>query len=785
MNEQPIRKGSSEGNQIVIYLQKFLPYWPLFVISVALCLAIAYVKLRAEQPMYMAYGKIMLKDPVGKGSESKVLDEFNIEGERKQVENEILVIRSAGIMQEVVKRLNLGATVYNEGRVRLEELYKSNSPVSFIPLHHDSVRDGGTYYFKVDWNKGEVEIDNRKVAFNTILRIANTDYKVVPTEGYNKNLQGKNYFVVFGSVEGMAGSLIGSLGANPLSLTSSVIDVNIMTAVPEKGKNILDTLFRVYNEFTLIDKRETASRTIDFIRERLANVALDLDSVESKEVAFQSGTGSFDLQVQASDYWAQAREAEQEKTAVDLKINQLTSVRNYLQNGGSAPSLGTISDPSLGSAVTAYQEADAGLRELQTIEGEKSPNVIAARQKVETLRRSLMDNVDNVQRSLSSTRSSFSGQMGRSMGRLRSNPEKMKAFAEITRQKEVRNNIYNFLLEKHEETQLNSASAIADMKILERPSAFGPVSPIPKAFYTKWLMIGLVIPAAFVFLKDLLNRRVQTRNEIEQKTSVPIIGEISQITTDTPVVIKEGKRTAIAEQFRALRTNLTFLGLAEGSNTVLITSSSSGEGKSFIAINLAISFTLIGKKVALLELDLRKPKVSKLLEVRNEMGISNYLVNQVGIGDIICPTEIKNLFVLPSGVIPPNPAELIQRDRFRQFMAEVKDRFDFVIIDTAPVGPVADSFLLKEYADATVYVVRQNKTLRSHLKMIDDINMKKRFKNLCIIFNGLGKRGLSYGAYGYGTYAYGNGDGYYVSEEQQGRISVIGNRIKKMVGLKS
>ncbi len=191
------------------------------------------------------------------------------------------------------------------------------------------------------------------------------------------------------------------------------------------------------------------------------------------------------------------------------------------------------------------------------------------------------------------------------------------------------------------------------------------------------------------------------------------------------------------------------MGLNEKTNTILVTSNLPGEGKSFTAINLAVSFTLIGKKVALLELDLRKPKISKLLQLDNETGISNYLVNQANITDIIKPTEIKDLFVLPSGIIPPNPGELIQKERFRDLIAEVKQRFDYVIIDTAPIGPVADAFLLNEYTDATVFMVRQNKTQKAHLSTIEELNRNKKFNNLCLVFNGLKKRGFSYGAYGY------------------------------------
>ncbi len=784
MNEQQPLKTPSEFTQIGQYLQKFLPYWPLFIISVALALSVAYIKLRAEQPMYVAYAKIKLKDP--SRGDSKVLDEFNIQSDKKPVEDEIMVLRSTLLMEKVVKRLDLNVSVFNEGRVRLEELYKETAPVSFVPLHRDSINGGGTYYFKVDWNRGEVDIDNKKVAFNNTITIGGTDYMVVPTANYYKNVQGKNYFAVFNSVEDAANGLAGALGANPVSTTSSVVDVNLSTAVPEKGKDVLDSLFTVFNQYGDYQKKQTARRTLDFIQDRLVAVEQGLDSVSSEQVEFQSRYAFADLGTVAGAAQQKVAEFEQQQSQVNLQLTQLNNVKTNILNGNNVPATGGISDPSLGSALTAYQQAEANVKELSNTEGPKSDVLITAKEKANTLRKSVLDNIANVEHSLAATRSNYGGQMSVQTGRLRSNPAIGKAFANINRQVNVKGTIYNYLLTKREETALNSAGTADDMQVIEKPSAYGPVSPVPKAFYTKWLMIGLAIPAGFVFLKDLLNRRVQQRSEIEQKTSVPVIAEISQINSDNPVVIREGKRTAVAEQFRALRTNLTFMGLTEKTNTILVTSSSSGEGKSFTAVNLAVSFTLIGKKVALLELDLRKPKVSKLLEIRNDVGISNYLVNQATITDIIKPTEIKDLFVLSSGVIPPNPAELLLKDRFKQMMAEVKERFDYVILDSAPVGPVADSFLLKDFADATVFIVRQDKTQKSSLKLIEELNSKKKFKNLCLVFNGLKKRGFTYGGSTYGGgYAYGDGDGYYVNEDVEGRIKILGNRLKKIVGLKS
>jgi len=776
-------KGPSQFNQLCLFLQKFLPYWPLFFISVDLCLAVAYIKLRAETPIYVAYAKVILKDK-GKGTESKVLDEFNLAGQTKDVENEILVLRSSGLMNEVVRRLNLSVSVFNEGRVRIEELYKGNSPVQFIPVRKDSIFGAGSYYFKVDWAKGEVEIDNRKVAFNTVIKIGNTDYNVVPNMNYNKSVVGKNYFASFNSVGGASGGLIGSIGANPISATSTVIDVKMSTPVPEKGMDVLTELFEVYNEYTIAEKNLTAQNTLAFIDDRLATVAGDLDSIGTNVVQFEQIQSPIDIGSMSSNLFSQATQFENQKNQIDVQLRSLATLRSYMNNEGSVPSLGMVSDPGLGSLISQLQTSESRLREFSATDGPNSERVVTLKAEIKTIRNNIKESIGNVEKQYLTTRSSFSGFQGAKTSQLSMSPAKRKAFNTITRNQGIKETIYSYLLEKKEQTSLAAAATVADLRVLETASAYGPVSPIPKSFYTKWLMIGLLIPAGFVFLKDQLNRRVQLRSEIESKTNVPIVAEISQVNSDSPIVIREGKRTAVAEQFRALRTNLTFMGLAEKSNTIMVTSSSSGEGKSFAAINLAISFTLIGKKVALLELDLRKPKVSKLLQLRNDVGISNYLVNQATITEIIKPTEIKDLFVLPSGVIPPNPAELIQKDTFRQLMAEVKERFDFVIIDTAPVGPVADSFLLKEYVDATVYMVRQNKTHKIHLKMLDDLNRKNKFKNLCLVFNGLKKRGFTYGTYGYG-YSGDNGDGYYVSEEKEGKVRLFGNRLKRTLGIKS
>ncbi len=796
MTEQQFFKERTESNLLVQVLQRYLPFWPLFVVTMSVGLVISWVYLRSQTRIYVASAKVLLKDPQKNGGDSKVLDALNIFSEKKIVENEIIVLRSSSVVEKVVRALDLYATVYNEGKVRIEELYKDNSPVWFRAINKDSINSGGKYYFSVDWVKQSIKINNHTAAFGSIVNFGGTDYRIVPNGNYNQHLSGKNYYVVFNSSGGAAGAIIGDLRASPTSNTSTVIDVKLETPVPEKGIDILNKLFEVYNADAVEDKNTIAAKTLNFIEDRLHLVIGQLDSVEKNIQTYKTSQGVYNLGDQASLYLSNVQGLDKRNSDVEIQLDVLKDVQNYVNNKGkkpgTVPSQLLISDPTLAGLLQKLYDAEFQLDKISAINGEKSDAVVLATDAVDRIKGDIRENLSTIRSNLQSVKNNVSAGIALNNGLLSSIPQKERGLLDISRQQSIKNNIYTYLLQKREETALNSAGTSPDLRVLEKGGSYGPIKPVPKNFYMMGLLMGLLVAVAFVMLREQFNRRILFRSEIEEKTKVPVVAEIIQTSTKDTIAISEGKRTIIAEQFRSLRTNLAFMGLNEKQKTLLVTSSISGEGKSFIALNLAMSITLTGKKVALMEMDLRKPKLSKYLGIKRDPGISNFLIDKASIDEIIKETPYPNLFVISAGPIPPNPTELITSPRFGEMIELLKEKFDYVIIDSAPIGPVTDSQLLAGYANVTIYVVRHAQTPKVFLRMIDDLYTQQKFNNMSIVFNGLRQRGFSFLSYGYGYASYGYGYGYGYGSDGYGYYTVddsndswrnlwgVGRKVKKM-----
>ena len=780
MSEQQFFKERPETNLLSQLLQRYLPFWPLFIITVSIGLAVSWFYLRVQTRIYVASAKVLLKDPQKGGGDSKVLDALNIFSEKKIVENEIIVLRSSVILEEVVAGLDLYNSVFNKGKVRIEELYKGNSPVWFRAVDKNTINGGGKYFFTVDWKKQTVTINKQTVAFNDTVSINGSAYFIVPNPAYNKTVTGKNYYVVFNTVSGAAGSFAGNLKAAATSNSSTVIEVKLETPVPEKGVDFLNRLFEVYNYEAVQDKNQIAAKTLSFIEDRLNLVTGQLDSVEKNIQSYKTRESVYDLGGQASLYLSNVSELDKKSGDVEIQLDVLHDVQQYVDSKGrrpgTVPSQMLINDPTLSGLIQKLYDAEFQLTKAESINGEKSDAVIMANQAVGRIKNDIRENLSTTRSNLNAVKSNVNSGIARNSGLLSQIPRKERGLLDISRQQAIKNNIYTYLLQKREETALSSAGTTPDLRVLEKGSSYGPIKPVAKTFYLTGLMLGLLVAVAYVLLREQFNRKILFRNEIEEKTKVPVLAEIMYSDVKDTIAISEGKRTIIAEQFRSLRTNLAFMGMNEEHKTLLVTSSISGEGKSFIALNLAMSFTLTGKKVGLMEMDLRKPKLSSYLGIKRDPGISNYLIGKTDIDSIVKETKYPNLFVISAGPIPPNPTELILNPKFAEMMDLLKARFDYIIIDSAPIGPVTDSQLISSYADTTLYVVRHAHTPKVFLRMIDDMHKQQKFTNMALIFNGLKPRGAGilggygygYGSYGYGYgYGGGNGYGYYTVEESR------------------
>ncbi|HET7117392.1 MAG TPA: hypothetical protein VFI29_12920, partial [Hanamia sp.] len=512
MDEDQFFKEKQDSNIFKQVIYKYLPFWPLFVITVSISMFIAFVDLRSQVPMYVASAKALLKDPNKGGSDSKVLDALNIFGEKKIVDNEIVVLRSPDLMTEVVKQLDLYAPVYNKGNVRTEELYKSNSPVKFVALDKDSYNLYGTYFFSVDWKNKTVHIAQKNVPFDSTILLGNNLIRLVINNEYNTNVTGKNYYVQFTSPGGAAGSIVGGLKIAPYSYSSTILNLTLQTPVPEKGRDILNKLLELYNEDGVQDKNQIAEKTLDFIDSRLDLVSSQLDSVETKIAHFQSKTSAVDLGTQASAYFSKVTDLDKQNSQVDLQLEGLRDINNYINSKGKkpgiVPSLLLVSDPTLSGLLDKLYTAETQAQALRSVTGESNDATLIANAEVSRIKGDIAENMANIKNNLLTIKDQINSQISSNSYLLKKVPEQERAFLDISRQQAVKNNIYTYLLQKREETAISSVATTPDLKVVESPTSYGPISPIAKNFYLSGLVIGLLAGAFFVLLKEIFSRKV-------------------------------------------------------------------------------------------------------------------------------------------------------------------------------------------------------------------------------------------------------------------------------------
>lgn len=756
----PVQKSKSKTGKSALgdVLFKYLPYWPIFIAFLIVSLFAAWFYLRITPPQYEVSASILIKDENKGSTEGETINSLDQVSRKKIVENEIEIFRSRTLMQQVVDNLHLYAPLFEEDKLVSKSAYTS-SPIIVEAILPDNIKPVEKVLFDYNAADSQVVIGAKKYPINQVVE---TDFGKLKFKLNEKQLDqpvNQLYFAL-DNPRKVTTSLLKGLTATASTKLTSILTLQIRNTDPRQGEDILNELIAVYNQASLDEKNKLATNTATFVQKRLKEVEAELTDIEKRAQGYKSTQGAVDISTQGQLFLKSVNETDQKLADVDLQLSALNEVEKYVRNkenqDGMVPSTLGLKDKILPDLLNKLQAHELEYEKLKRTTAENNPILVSIRDQINKLKPGLLENIQNQRASLEASKLNLYSTNNSYSTVLQSIPQKERELIDISRQQAIKANLYAFLLQKLEESELSHRSTIIDTRIVDKAQAsLEPVAPRSKLIYVVAFIMALAVPAGFVSLKEFLNRKILFRHEIEGLTNTPIIGEISLDKSKEQLVIQQGKRTFIAEQFRRMRTSLGYVGGNAGKKKILVTSSLSGEGKSFVAANLALSLALTDKKVVLLELDLANPSLSSKLDVSYEEGVSTYLQGECEPEQIIKRTSLSdNMFFVPAGPLPENPSELLMSDRLKELLAYLDLAFDIIIIDSAPASLLSDAYVLSPLCDVTLYVVKHKFTPKSYLERLDEENEVNPLHNLRIVFNGIQSRGFTKNGYGYG-YGYG------------------------------
>ncbi len=773
-------------------LFKYLIHWPWFVGTVVACLIAAYVYLYVATPVYNISATVLIKDDKKGGSSNNVggLDELGLNGlitSSQSIDNEIEVLRSKTLVKEVVSYLNLYVTYQDEDLIPSKELYKTSPvQVNMTPQEAEKLKKDIVVEMVVQPQGSldvNVKMDDREIQkhFEKLPAILPTDRGTIsffqatdsiPVEGASSVQGARHITATISCPMNVARGYCGNLVIVPTSQTTSVVTVSLKNSSLRRGQDFINQLLEMYNRNTNNDKNEIAQKTAEFIDERIGIISKELGSTEADLETFKRDAGITDLSSDAQI--ALSGNAEYEKKQVEnrTQISLVEDLKRYLSHSEYEvlPSNVGLKDAALATQIDRYNEMLIERKRLLRTSTESNPAIVNLDTSIRATKANVQATIEGTLQGLFITKADLDREAKRYMRRISDAPGQERRYVSIARQQEIKAGLYLMLLQKREENAIMLAATANNAKIIDEAIADDiPVFPKRGIIYLVALVLGFVILVAVIFLIDLTKFRVEGHADVEKLTSVPIVGDIpltnEKNAKDGSIAVFENQNNLMSETFRNIRTNIQFM-LQNDRKVILVTSTVSGEGKSFTSANLAISLSLLGKKVVIVGLDIRKPGLNKVFSLSSkEKGITQYLSNpEMDLMSLVQPSDVnKNLFILPGGTVPPNPTELLARDGLDKAIDMLKNNFDYVILDTAPVGMVTDTLLIGRVADLSVYVCRADYTHKAEYTLINELSHEQKLPNLCTIINGVDLKKRKYGYYyGYGKYSkhYGYGKRY-------------------------
>ena len=768
-------------------IQMILANWYWFAISVIVCLGAGYLYLARTPKVYSRKATILVKDD-RKGANMDISAFSDISGfqSRNSVDNEIYILQSRRLMQEVVRTLRLTTGYSKRSGLRTQDLYGRS------PIEADFVDEGENQSFSfrarplaggeqvelTDFNDGYISDEERgrvvTAAYGDTVSTPLGRMIIRKTLYLSPADEGTAIQVAKSSLEAATSAYRAAVKCAVEDKQTSVVGIAMNDAVPKRAEDVINTLITVYNNDAIADKRRISEETADFIHSRLEIIGSELNDVDRDIENFKRDNRMVDLASEATRNVEESSQFKAEGLSLENQINVAEFIRSYLLDrehaGDLIPAMAAIANSGITEQISAYNEGILRREKLSENSSANNPVMQELDNNLAAVRRSIIASLDSHIRALEIQRNALRSEEEQANRRISTVPSQEKEMLGITRQQKIKEELYLYLLNKQEETQLNLAVAESNARIIDL--AYGPSAPVaPKAsmIFAIALLAGVAIPFGLLFLLSMLDTTIRGRRDVEENLSAPFLGDIPlyEGRTTKGVAVREAGRDAVSEAFRMLRSNMTFMNVSSKGRMqcVLFTSSNPHAGKTFVAINLATTLAAAGKKVVLLDLDLRRHALSSEMGQRHEVkGITAYLSGEIDdIGKFISNPGInENLDVIYAGIQPPNPAEMLLSERLDALVAELRTRYEYIFIDSTPAMSVADAISTDRLCDLCIYIVREGVLDRRQLPDIERLYLEKKFHNMCIVLNGSRTRRHGYGyGYGYGyTYGYGYGDDY-------------------------
>jgi tyrosine-protein kinase Etk/Wzc len=763
-------RGSENTVPVTVKIRRYLRYWPAFLLSISISLALGYFFVKGGVPVYTVYAKILINN---ENTGQDIKQESSQSSNAKKVDDEIEILKSRTIMEQVVNDLQLWTNYYSVVDLKVKDLY-TKSPVKFTLVNGTQRIDGQVIEIYIKDEDTFILKQAHAISTFPFGRNIKSDvgvWKLEPTANLNE-FRGQTIRISLDNPQDVTEGCLSTFNAYLTADESSIVEISIKETVPERGSDIINGTIKAYNQASIAYKNKINHSTLNFLNDRLDSITSELNVVEKRVERYKSSRGITDLSSESNLYLDNVKNNDAKLNELDVQLLVLNEIQSYINspnNDGKVPATTGITDPALLSMVDQLLKLEGQKDKLLANTPDKNPIFIPLNRQINSTKNAIRENVMGIKRSYLATRSQLRKYNTRFESSIKKLPGQEREFITIKRQQSIKEELYMYLLQKREEAGVTNAAKLLDSRVIDEAHFGAPEVHNVNFAYALALVFGAVFPAGVLFIKDSMNNKVSDLYEIEDAVAAPILAELAFHKSQPSVAILEGNRSMFAEQFRTIRTKLHHLNGKGGEGKItLLTSGMPGEGKSMISRNLGAVMAAAGRKTVIIDVDLRKPQLAQAFNLPTEIGLSNYLKGTASIENILQPSLVHpQLYIIGTGSETSDPAELLESPALKELFDWLRIYFDEVILDTPPIQLVTDALILTPFSDTNLYVLRQDHTFKSHFKFINQLARENSLKNLHIIFNGVSNKGGT----GYeNKYAY----QYYAQEKPKNRLRLLG-----------